>query len=340
MRRTSAPGSIDNKYVDRNLDIGREGTLILAENMNDFQEEIANAIEEAGITLDSGDQAQLSKAVVLTGGDKDQQVTGVKSFTEIIILPASNPTTGNQATRKTYVDTLDSANVKLTGNQSVGGTKTFTSPPVVPTPTAATHAARKEYVDDAVSALEGDAVLLTGNQSIGGTKTFTSTIVGNLTGNVSGNAGTVTNGVYTSRTLTAGDGLSGGGSLAANRSFAVDSTVVRTSGDQTIYGEKSFTGTINTHTLFVGTNSFGTTTFKDDSVVSFDGILVPRDDPTTGTQSISAASAHTPTRGLYNGSFVASGGRSAGPSGPFSGTLDTQVTNSSDNPITWYYARF
>lgn len=34
--------------------------------------------------------------------------------------------------------------------------------------------------------------------------------------------------VRTSRTLTAGDGLDGGGDLTANRSFAVDSTVVRT----------------------------------------------------------------------------------------------------------------
>jgi len=34
--------------------------------------------------------------------------------------------------------------------------------------------------------------------------------------------------VRTSRTLTAGDGLSGGGNLGANRSFAVDGTVVRT----------------------------------------------------------------------------------------------------------------
>ena len=58
-------------------------------------------------------------------------------------------------------------------------------------------------------------------------------------------------------TLTAGAGLTGGGTLAANRTFAVgagdgisvaadavavDSTVVRTTGAQTIAGAKSFTG--------------------------------------------------------------------------------------------------
>lgn len=45
-------------------------------------------------------------------------------------------------------------------------------------------------------------------------------------------------------TLTAGDGLSGGGDLTQNRSFAVDASVVRTSGDQSISGEKTFTDSV------------------------------------------------------------------------------------------------
>ncbi len=39
---------------------------------------------------------------------------------------------------------------------------------------------------------------------------------------------------HTSITLTAGDGLSGGGTIAANRSFAVDATVLRTTGDSVV----------------------------------------------------------------------------------------------------------
>jgi hypothetical protein len=39
---------------------------------------------------------------------------------------------------------------------------------------------------------------------------------------------------HTSVTLTAGDGLSGGGDISSNRSFAVDSTVLRTTGDNII----------------------------------------------------------------------------------------------------------
>ena len=40
--------------------------------------------------------------------------------------------------------------------------------------------------------------------------------------------------------ILAGDGVSGGGALSSNVTVAVDSTVVRTSGDQTILGNKTF----------------------------------------------------------------------------------------------------
>ena len=49
---------------------------------------------------------------------------------------------------------------------------------------------------------------------------------------------------HSSVTLTAGDGLSGGGTIAAGRTFAVDSTVVRTSGGQTVAGDKTFSDDI------------------------------------------------------------------------------------------------
>jgi hypothetical protein len=45
-------------------------------------------------------------------------------------------------------------------------------------------------------------------------------------------------------TITAGSGLSGGGDLTANRSLAVDGTVVRTTGDQTIGGLKTFSDSV------------------------------------------------------------------------------------------------
>lgn len=45
----------------------------------------------------------------------------------------------------------DSAVVHNTGNETIADTKTFTSPPIVPTPTSNLHAATKAYTDSAVS---------------------------------------------------------------------------------------------------------------------------------------------------------------------------------------------
>lgn len=64
-------------------------------------------------------------------------------------------------------------------------------------------------------------------------------------------------------TLTAGDGLTGGGDLSTGRSFAVDNTVVRTSGDQNIGGVKTFGDsiiimgdlTVEGNTTTIGTTS-------------------------------------------------------------------------------------
>lgn len=74
-------------------------------------------------------------------------ITGLFTFST---LPVSSvaPTLDTHLTNKLYVDTLDDANVKLTGTQTVAGVKTFSSLPTIPeTPSAATDAASKGYVD-------------------------------------------------------------------------------------------------------------------------------------------------------------------------------------------------
>jgi hypothetical protein len=137
------------------------------------------------------------------------------------------------------LDCLDINAVSTTGNQTISGTKTF----------ASTIAG--SITGNAGTVTNG--VYTTGDQTISGTKTFSSTIVGSITGN----AGTVTSGVYTDRTISAGDGLTGGGSLGSNVSLAVDATVVRTSGTQTISGTKTFTAAV-TCTNAVYSPVFGT----------------------------------------------------------------------------------
>lgn len=51
-------------------------------------------------------------------------------------------------TLTTEIDELDAQNLKLTGTQSIEGVKTFSSSPVVPTPTSNMQASTKKYVDD------------------------------------------------------------------------------------------------------------------------------------------------------------------------------------------------
>ena len=48
------------------------------------------------------------------------------------------------------VQTLENEVVKKTGDQSIGGNKTFTQPLIVASPTANTNAATKEYVDNKI----------------------------------------------------------------------------------------------------------------------------------------------------------------------------------------------
>jgi hypothetical protein len=94
-------------------------------------------------------------------------------------------------------------------NLDVSGTGRFTSTVVVGEPTGPTHAATKGYVDSAIV-----------NIGIGGY-------------------------VPTSRTISTTNGITGGGDLTANRTLSLDSTVVRTTGDQTIGGIKTFSSTIS-----------------------------------------------------------------------------------------------
>ena len=131
-----------------------------------------------------------------------------------------------------------SANITLPGVNTAGNQNTSGTAAVATTVTITDNESTNENnaivftaggdVDGGNLGLESDGTL-TYNPSTG--KITATGFVGALTGN----ADTVTNGVYTSRTLTAGTGLTGGGTLAANRTFAIDSTVVATlAGTQTL----------------------------------------------------------------------------------------------------------
>ena len=92
-----------------------------------------------------------------------------------------------------------------------------------------------------------NGVYLIGDQTIGGNKTFSNTI----NGNISGNAYTVTNGVYTVGDQTIGGNKTFSNTINGNISgnaYTVTNGVY-TVGDQTIGGNKNFTGTLNVYKI-------------------------------------------------------------------------------------------
>lgn len=91
----------------------------------------------------------------------NQSISGVKTFTSSPKVPTAVKGTNSTIAASTeFVQEAvgDKANdadvVKLTGNQSIAGEKTFTSSPKVPTATAgdsSTYAASTAFVDNAIS---------------------------------------------------------------------------------------------------------------------------------------------------------------------------------------------
>ena len=101
------------------------------------------------------------------------------------LLGVKDPSRPYHATNKNYVDNLNNQNVKLTGDQSIGGNKTFTQPITIPIPTADTHATTKAYVDNAIANSGGSGgsidtsnfATLNTTQTITGAKTFDNNVV-------------------------------------------------------------------------------------------------------------------------------------------------------------------
>lgn len=63
MKRIDAPNHVGNQFQDGNQASGISGTVVDASWLNSIQEELANAVEGAGITLDAGDAGQLLEAI-------------------------------------------------------------------------------------------------------------------------------------------------------------------------------------------------------------------------------------------------------------------------------------
>ena len=166
-----------------------------------------------------------------------------------ITIPA---VTGGFITNGTYI-TGDTFNGSANTTWSIDATDSATALKIVVRDAAGSFAA------NTITATTITATTVTGNGS--GLTTLNGS---NISSGTVADARIATTLVRTSRTVSpgVGGGLSGGGDLSANRTLSVDSTVVRTTGDQTLGGVKTFSnGMIGNVTGSITGNANTATTF-------------------------------------------------------------------------------
>jgi hypothetical protein len=220
----------------------------------------------------------------------------------------------------------DTSVVHNTGSESIAGVKTFTSSPIVPTPSGTTDVANKAYVDATASAGAPDAstttkgiVQLAGDLT--GTATSPAVATGAITGAKIANT-TITNAnisataaiaksklaslaivdadvsaiseskitnlttdlaakAPTTRLITAGTGLTGGGDLSADRTLTVS------------YGTTSGTAAQGNDSRITGAIQASTATTKGDILVATASATIARLGVGSDGQVLTADSAQT-----------------------------------------------
>ena len=168
-------GYVDERSAEVALDaIAADVAQVAADKADAHADALAAAASAAAAA------GTLANAVTLTDA---QTITGAKTFSVSPVVPT--PTNNTDASTKKYVDdadasilaainSLDAAVVKLTGNQTVGGTKTFSASPVGPTEATGTFSTKLATSDKVKNELDAYAPMVrtTGNQTIAGDKKF------------------------------------------------------------------------------------------------------------------------------------------------------------------------
>lgn len=105
----TSPGYLDGKLlagtgVTKTLgNSGGNETLTFAADIDNNSTDAGKLWDAAKLTTEFGAKANDNAVVHLTG---NESIDGVKTFTSIPLLPASDPTDNNHAVRKAYVDNL------------------------------------------------------------------------------------------------------------------------------------------------------------------------------------------------------------------------------------------
>ncbi|KQB15313.1 hypothetical protein H9N28_03275 [Rhodobacter capsulatus] len=225
-------------------------------------------------TLGGGITVSVDPTVVRTSGN--QTLAGVKNFSSLPTVPTAAPTLAGQVASKAYVDAqvagavgttyaagdglslagttfaVNGTVVRTTGDQTLAGVKTFSAPiagSITGNAATATKLAAAKTINgvafDGSAAITLPTVNTTGAQAVAGVKTFSDIPVIPITAPTV--AGQVASKAYVDAQVASAEGTTytaGSGLSLVGTTFAVDGSVVRTSGDQTLSGVKTFSAPI------------------------------------------------------------------------------------------------
>ena len=153
------------------------GLFIDREQFNQLVFQITEAIlaNQQSLSSLSGNVYNKGEVDAKVNAKANQSTTYTKSEVNNLVNPkADKSTTYTKSEVDTKVNAKANANavVNLSGNQTIAGVKTFSSPVVVPNATANNHAVNLGQLNGKANA--NAVVNLSGNQTIAGVKTFSS----------------------------------------------------------------------------------------------------------------------------------------------------------------------
>ena len=118
---------------------------------------LANKVNTRTYTADKATFALKTQIPDTSGLATKTQLSGYATTTALTQGLAGKANASHTHAIKNVIGLQDALDEKVstTGNETISGTKTFASSPIVPEPTANTHVANKAYVDDAMGNVQG-----------------------------------------------------------------------------------------------------------------------------------------------------------------------------------------
>ena len=153
------------------------GLFIDREQFNQLVYQITEAIlaNQQNLSSLNGNVYNKGEVDAKVDAKANQSTTYTKNEVNNLVNPKADKSTTytkSEVDTKVNAKANDNAVVKLSGNQTIAGVKTFSSPLVIPNGTANNHAVNLGQLN--AKANDNAVVKLSGNQTIAGVKTFSS----------------------------------------------------------------------------------------------------------------------------------------------------------------------